>query len=311
VRVVVVYDSVGSLEADPKMFDEMRAAGCVVAEYNPISPFRRRFKLGTLGRRDHRKILVVDDRVAFTGGINLGDEWAPESEGGQGFRDDMIRLEGEAASELRRLVVDTFARLVSEAPPAAPAHETPRSAGESPVRILTTHHGDERSAIRRAYLDVIAGAKQYVFIANSYFIPDASVRRALERAAKRGVDVRVLVPGHSDVIAVYYATRRFYARLARRGVKLYEWQKAVFHSKYAVIDGAWATVGSYNLDYRSLRYNLEVNVVVEDARVGEALRARFEEDLRDASLVDMRTFRYRPLSERLLEHFFYLFRKLL
>lgn len=311
-RVLVVYDAVGSLEADPRMFDEMRAAGCEVIEFHPISPFRQRFKLGTLGRRDHRKILVVDGRVAFTGSINLGNEWAPVSEGGDGFRDDMIRIEGDAAGELRRLVYETHSRLVG-GEPTDPSQSSAREApppGASPVRVIATHGGQSR-AIRRAYLDVIRRARRYVFIANSYFVPDREVRVALERAAERGVDVRILVPGKSDVIAVYFATRRLYALLARKGVKIYEWHRAVFHAKYAVIDDAWCTVGSYNLDYRSLRYNLEVNVVVEDARVGEQLRARFHTDLEDAALVDMHTFRFRPLSERLLEHFFYFFRKLL
>ncbi len=313
VRVQIIYDAVGSWEASESMFDRMRAAGCDVHQFHPIAPWRKRFRVGVVNRRDHRKILVVDGRVFFTGGVNLGDPWAPPSEGGEGWRDDMIRVEGPAALQARAVFLETWTALGR---PVLPRGEWRPSDDEIPgcesrVRVLTNFHRGDRVAIRREYLERIAAARRYVYIANSYFVPDRVVRRHLADAAERGVDVRVLVPGEGDVQAVFYAGRSLYDRLLSSGIGLWEWQRAVLHSKSAVIDDHWCTVGTYNLDHRSWRFNLEVNVAIRDAAVGRAMKARFEQDLSASVPVDPRTRRFRPLSERLLESFFYLFRKLL
>jgi cardiolipin synthase len=319
--VCVIYDAVGSIEADEEMFDEMRAAGCQVEQYNPVAPWRRRFRLARIQHRDHRKILVVDGAVGFTGGVNIGHPWACHQDGGLGWRDDMIRIEGPAAGQLRSVFLDTWRRLGGKEPPApsvAPGPPSltgrgppPEEGFDSPVRVLANRWVGERRAIRKAYLDQIAKARDHVYITNSYFLPDRSVRNALARAAKRGVDVRILVPNESDVFAVYYATRNLYTRLIRQGIQVFEWVGTVLHAKTAVVDGVWCTVGTFNLDYRSWRFNLEVNVAVEDRRVAGAMRERFILDLEKSKKIELSTWRFRPLSERVLEWFFYLFRKLL
>jgi len=313
VTVQVIYDAVGSWEADRAMFDEMRAAGCDVHEYNPIAPFRKRFNLGVANRRDHRKILVVDGTLGMTGGVNLGDEWASVESGGQGFRDDMIRIEGPAAYQLRDIFRETWVALGGREPRSDDWHPSRDGAagGESGVRVLANFRMGAHRAIRRVYLQQIAQAKSYIYITNSYFVPDRVVRRALAKAAARGVVVKVIVPGDSDVIAVYWAGRRLYTWLVQNGVALHEWQRTVLHAKTAVVDGSWCTVGTYNLDYRSFRFNLEVTATIADEGVGAAMRLRFERDLAESVPVDLKNFSFRPLSERLLEHFFYLFRKLL
>jgi len=328
VRVCVIYDAIGSLGVDEAMFDRLRDAGAEVHEYNPVAPWKNRFRIGSLNNRDHRKILVVDGFVAFTGGINLGLPWAPESEGGAGWRDDFVRIEGPAAAQLRDVFIDGWTRIggtprpplrdvlpaartsldgIAEALPPADSEPSPRQR----VRALPSGDRRARALIRRAYLHQIRAARRYVYIANSYFIPDREIRGALVAAARRGVDVRVLVAGESDVPAVYFASRFLYPGLLRERIAIYEWMRTVFHAKTAVIDGVWSTIGSYNLDHRSWRHNLEINVAIDGAEVAEAIAARFLEDAAHSAKIELRDFRYRPLLERLLEAFYYLFRKLL
>jgi cardiolipin synthase len=317
VRVAVIYDAVGSIEADGEMFDAMREAGCDVRQYNPIAPWRHRFNIGLVNNRDHRKIIVVDRAVGFTGGVNAADLWAPEAEGGEGWRDDMIRIEGPAALQMREVFLHTWRELGGEGGGPTPTADELRKAGAripeqgAPVRVLANHYRAERAAIRRTYLREIRRAESHIYITNSYFVPDRVVRRALAAAVERDVEVSVLLPGDSDVPAVYFAGRRLYAWLMARGIRLYEWKGTVLHAKTAVIDDRWCTVGTYNLDYRSWRTNLEVNVAVEDEGVAAAMADRFRADVDRSIRIDPHDWAFRPVSERLLEHFFYLFRKLL
>ena len=316
VEVSVVYDAIGSVGASEEMFDELRHAGARVIEFNPIAPWKRRFRLSKLTRRDHRKILVVDGRVGFTGGINIADYWLPLDAGGAGWRDDMVRIEGPAVEGLcdcfarvwarlrgRKLLLTGFGRL-------PPNVAEPRSRGQA-VQVLGQRFLRTQRQISRAYLHYLRRAEQRIFIANSYFVPDGRVLRALRGAARRGVDVRIIVPGQSDVDIVRHASRAVWGRLLRAGVRIFEWDESVLHAKSAVVDGMWSTTGTFNFDYMSLRLNLEVNVSVLDARFASALEASFLKDFevcREVSLVD---FRFRPLGQRLLEFIAYRLRKFL
>jgi cardiolipin synthase len=315
VEVGVIYDSVGSISADPALFAELEQQGIPVLEYHPIAPWRRRFRFSVarLSRRDHRKILVVDGTVGFTGGINLADQWAPLEEGGGAWRDDMMRIEGPAVEGLsrcfhrvwRRHQLAPLARL-----PAAPS----RSAGAEPllpVRILGERYYRHRHEIARDYASRLYAAKESVYIANSYFVPDGFIRRALVRAARRGIDVRVLVPAHSDVEAVKFAGRAQYEKLLEAGVRIYEWQDGMFHAKTAVIDGKWCTTGTFNFDYMSLRLNLEVNASVLDAALALKVERSFRDDLERAREIELSEIKFRSLSDRLLENTFYRLRKFL
>ena len=315
VPVALIYDAVGSIDADDTIFEAMRAAGVRVIDYNPIAPWRRHFRIGVVNQRNHRKMLIVDRRIGFTGGVNLADQWAAESDGGEGWRDDAVRIEGLAVASMRTIFLHTWNELArAEAgEPFVEPPPPPRYAGESQakVRVLANHYLGERRAIRSAYLDRIRRATESVYITNSYFVPDRVIRRALRRAARRGVDVRVLLPGESDVPAVSYASRSMYSWLLDQGIHVHEWRGNVLHAKTAVIDGEWTTVGTYNLDYRSFRFNLEVTVAIEDPSVGAAMRERFFQDLESAPAVELRTHRARSSGDQFLERFFYLFRKLL
>ncbi len=312
VEVCVIYDAVGSMDASDAQFEELEGAGAAVIEYNPLRPWRRRFRFGMLERRDHRKILVVDGAVGFTGGINIADPWLPEDEQGGGWRDDMVRIVGPAVGELADCFVSTWSAEGGRPLRARPVSTSDEDApGEHRVRILSRALRKKRREMVRAYVANIWRARQRVWIKNSYFVPDPTVRSALERAARRGVDVRVVLPGKSDVWIVQYASRAMWGRLMKHGVRIFEWQRNVLHSKTAVIDGLWSTIGTMNLDYMSLFTNLEVNVAIKDESFGALMEASYERDLGHCTEVDPRVFRARSLFARLVEQLLYRFRKLM
>jgi len=305
VVVRVTYDAIGSLEAGDAMFDEMRAAGVEVHEFNPIAPWRARFRFARINQRDHRKLLVVDGWRAITGGFNLGDPWAPKEEGGQGWRDDGIEIVGSAAVELRHLFYRTF--------PGRPSLlSQPRTAeGHVDVTVLASDLHAERRDIYDGYINAIARATRDIIITNSYFIPSFRVRRALARAVARSVRVRVLMPRDTDVKLAQLASRHLYKRLLRDGVELYEWAGGILHSKTAAIDEDWCTVGSFNFDARSIQNNLELNVAVVSHEVNAALRERVEVDLAQSVKIELASWKKRSLFIRLVEWTVYQFRWLL
>jgi cardiolipin synthase len=314
VRVRVIYDAVGSVQSDRRMFARLREAGCEVEEYNPIAPWRARFRIGVVNNRDHRKLLVVDRQVGFTGGVNLGNEWAPVDAGGAGWRDDTIRIEGPAVEQMCGIFDYGWLRIVEPQAVIRRQLRPPVDTGDGRggrVRVLANHYFRERRAIRQEYLRQIASAQRSVCITNSYFVPDGRIRRVLRQAVARGAEVRVIVPGKSDVPVVRHAARKLYGRLLEAGIQLYEWQGSILHSKTAVIDGRWCTVGTYNLDSRSLRFNLEVVAAVEDSAVAGAMEERFNEDLANATPVSYDEWRRRPMHVRMLDDFFYRFHRLL
>jgi cardiolipin synthase A/B len=310
VRVCVTYDAVGSFEADRGMFERMRKAGCDVYEYNPVNLGSGDFTFGGLNRRNHRKMLIADGRIGMTGGVNLGDAWASHRDGGLGFRDDMISIEGPAARVMREIFFGTFRGPTRDVAVAAQVGSD-EPVGSSRVRVLANDSFRHRRLIERAYLRRIRTARERILITNSYFIPRRVVRHALAQAARRGVQVCVLVPTESDVPVVTYATHRLYSYMLERGIEIYEWTQGILHSKTAAVDGQWCTVGTHNIDHRSWAYNLEVNVAVEDPSVARRLETRMEQDMAASRKVDAYEWRFRPLGARVLEEVFYRMRKLL
>jgi cardiolipin synthase len=313
VEVGLLYDAFGSRDTEPSLFEDLRAGGCAVVEFGPLVPWRARFRPEGLTRRDHRKILVVDGAIGFTGGINIADEWLPKEEGGAGWRDDMVRVEGPAVRGLVNMQRSAWRRAGGP-----PLRETPgfQRAQQGPgtdqlVRVLGESYFRTRRQISQAYLAELEGAKERAWVENAYFVPDRRVRRALRRAAQRGVDVRIIVPSISDVEFVRVASRATWNALLSRGVRLFEYQRGVLHSKSAVIDGRWSTVGTFNFDYLSLRMNLEVNLSVLDSRFGEQMEQSFQLDLAESKEVDPAVFRGRSFGSRALEQIAYRFRKLL
>jgi cardiolipin synthase len=276
VAVRLLYDGLGSFALGEEFLGPLREAGVRILEYAPLFPWRRQFGLN---RRDHQKILVVDDAVAFTGGINIGLDYVPVEEGGAGWYDVHARIEGPAVHELAVIFRKTWLKRRGETfpPPGRPPPALPQEGlSSSGVQVISNVVMRSRSHMRHAYLRAIRRAEGTISIMNAYFIPDRGLRRAFARAARRGVSVRVIVPSTTDVQAVRYASRHLYARLMRTGVRIFEWPGAMMHAKCGVIDGIWSTIGSYNLDKRSFLHNLEVGLVVIDKRVGDELVQEFE-----------------------------------
>jgi cardiolipin synthase len=276
VAVRVIYDSVGSLWMDDSFWEPLRDAGGQSLEFHPISPASGRFQLDRLFLRDHRKLLVVDQRVGFTGGVNLADPWAPEEWGGSHWRDDAIEVEGAAAEELRIVFYETWKRC--EQPGPDPGRLPWLPAGDA--FVLANHSAlGSRRQIRKFYTSKLTRARQQVDLANAYFVPDRRVRRELVRAVERGVQVRILIPQQADLPIVQLAMDYAAASLMRRGVQFWAYPDRMMHSKLAVIDGSFVTIGSYNLDHLSWRYNLECNLAVIDEVFAREVRCCFEDDL--------------------------------
>lgn len=289
VTVRMIYDAVGSFGLSSAWVDDLRAAGAEVIDFNPIAPWRARFNLS---HRDHRKILVIDDEVAFTGGLNLANDYASVADGGVGWHDVHCRVRGAIVADLARLFRRTWMR--SGGTPFPAAKRSTGIVGESFVRVLENTARRQRTAIRRAYLHVIRAARQTLRIHNAYFLPDRGLRRALIRAAGRGVDVRIIVPGHSDVQLIEWASLYVVRRLVRRGVKILRWRGPMMHAKTAVVDGIWSSIGSYNFDAQSRFNNLEVCVEILDPAIGQQMVTEFDHDIANCDAYDEAAWKRLP-----------------
>ena len=331
VVVNVIYDSVGTIGVPQAFFDHMREGGVKLLAFNPVNPAKARGNGWKLNNRDHRKMLIVDGKVGFTGGINISDTYSRSSpfRGGSrgsggigsgggsgpgsaanparakgedevGWRDTHVRIEGPAVQAMQWLFVQTWieqdaddlrdAKYFTEVPPA----------GDKVVRVLGSKP-DGRFEIYKALLLAIQEAKKSVHVTCAYFVPDEQTLQALVEAARRGVDVQLVLPSVSDSGLVFHAGRAFYQPLLEAGVKVYELKLSVLHAKTVVIDGVWSTVGSTNLDRRSFLHNSEVNVIVMGDVFGLEMEKAFKEDLHNSTEVTLATWNKRPLTTRLKE----------
>ena len=301
VEVNIIYDSLGSLDCGEDFLQFLQSRGINIMEYNPIAPWKKGWRWL---RRNHRKILVVDGRVGFTGGINIADDYSDPSEGGKGWRDTHIKIEGPAVRELQRLFLSTWKKSSGERKYFPYLEES----GDTPVQIVGSREIRNRKAIKKAYINAIKNAKESIYLTNAYFIPDRGILRAIWNACKRGVEIVLILPGVSDVKVVQYASRSLYSRLLSQGVKIYEREGKVLHSKTAVIDGIWSTIGSYNMDHRSYLYDLEVNAIIYGREFGEKVKRVFIDDLKDCRKIELDKWKERPLKEKLIEKFCFRFR---
>ena len=301
VEVNIIYDSLGSLDCGEDFLQFLQSRGINIMEYNPIAPWKKGWRWL---RRNHRKILVVDGRVGFTGGINIADDYSDPSEGGKGWRDTHIKIEGPAVRELQRLFLSTWKKSSGERKYFPYLEES----GDTPVQIVGSREIRNRKAIKKAYINAIKNAKESIYLTNAYFIPDRGILRAIWNACKRGVEIVLILPGISDVKVVQYASRSLYSRLLSQGVKVYEREGKVLHSKTAVIDGEWSTIGSYNMDHRSYLYDLEVNAIIYGREFGEKVKRVFIDDLKDCRKIELDKWKERPLKEKLIEKFCFRFR---
>ncbi|MES2127995.1 MAG: cardiolipin synthase [Pseudomonadota bacterium] len=309
VNVNVLYDAIGTLSVPRAFFERMRQAGIHLVAFNPVNPAARPGKWSP-NQRDHRKLLVVDGKVAFTGGMNISADYASNSlfrsrgksgaNADVGWRDTHIRIEGPAVATLQWHFLNAWASQDAGELPDAPYFPKLATAGDKIVRVLADRPGRDFE-IYRAFLLAIEQARRTIHITTAYFVPDRQVMDALLAAAARGVEISLVLPGVSDVDVVFYASHAYYDKLLEHGIHLYHLKGAVLHAKTAVIDGSWSTVGSANIDQRSFLYNYELNVVVYDPGFGRDMEAAFREDLRNSSEITPAVWAARPFGERLKE----------
>ncbi len=314
VQVNIIYDSVGCKAVPVSFFERMREGGILALEFNPINPLKARTGYWVTNR-DHRKILVVDGKIGFTGGINVA---ALRSEGSSGklfgarvkmpWRDTHVRIEGPAAAELQKLFLDSWTR--QKGPDLPPRNYFPpqEKKGDDVVQVLGNIPGEKDPAIYLMYVSAISHAQKSVHLTNPYFAPDEQMTKALKDAARRGVDVKIVLPGSSDIGIIFFAGRSFYTELLESGVKLYERKNVLLHAKTAVVDGAWTTIGSTNLELWSFARNYEVNSVILGEDIASELEAVFEKDLAGSKRVDLKEWEERPVRERMKEWGVRLFR---
>lgn len=295
VQVNVIYDSVGCLDTPAEFFDRLRDGGIRILEFNPVNPANAHKRKWRLNNRDHRKLLVVDGRIAFLGGINISETYSSGSfsrsrkKGGSseaGWRDTQLQLEGPVVAELQKDFLDTWTR--QKGPPLPEKHYFPKlvTVGNEIVRAIASESDDPASPIYLTLLSAIDHAERFVHLTNAYFVPDPQLVRALVGAARRGVDVQLILPGKSDSWLVFQAGRSHYTELLRAGIRIYERRDTVLHAKTASIDGVWATIGSTNLDWRSYLHNDEINAVILGTHFSRQMEAMFDQDRAASTLIE-------------------------
>jgi cardiolipin synthase len=309
VQVSIIYDSVGALNAPRSFFDRLESSGIRTLEFNPINPLAGR-KKGWIDHRDHRKLLIVDGRIAFLGGVNISSVYsagsakrskAPASGNALPWRDTHVQIEGPVVAEYQKLFLATWEQQQGE--PLRGGHYFPEleEAGADIVRAVGSSADEPFSRIYVTLVSAINSAETQVWLTNAYFVPDPQLVAALRDAARRGVDVRIILPSRTDFWAVFHAGRSHYSELLRAGVKLYERQDALLHSKTALIDDVWSCIGSTNLDWRSFVHNNEVDAVVLGTDFARQLHAMFQDDLAESVRVDPDKWRHRSLLLRMKE----------
>jgi cardiolipin synthase len=299
VEVRLIYDAIGSRKLTPEFLQQLRDAGAQVYAFMPLNLLRRRLQVNL---RDHRKILIVDGHVAFTGGLNIGDEYLGLSPRHGFWRDTHVRIEGPAVLDLQRVFCENWDFAADQAL-AGPAYfPTPISAGPHPVQVVESGPDRELKAIREVYFAAIWRARRSVWIATPYFVPDAGLRDALILAGYLGLDVRLLGQFHPDKWIPYFAGRWYWADMLDAGVKVYQYTRGMMHAKVVIVDGSWASVGTANLDNRSLHLNFEVNCLFDTPALAAELAEAFQRDLAVSVQLDRAVFAQRPLAGRLIEN---------
>jgi cardiolipin synthase A/B len=299
VQVNLVIDSIGGSGMKGDDVKRLQAAGCHIGTFNSL----KWYNLEEVNYRTHRKILVVDGEIGFTGGAGIADHWLGHAQDKEHWRDTQIRMRGPIARQVEAAFYENFIETAGEVTPSlddTPA-ETDEIGRSFALRSSPTGGSND---LKRLYLLALASAKRQVAITTPYFVTDESSEWSLRDAVSRGVKVRILVEGSiTDAMPVKYASREAYERLLQLGVELYEYQPTMMHTKVIVVDGAWSMFGSANFDNRSLELNDELNVAVSDRDLAQRLLEDFEQDLRVSSRLELARWRQRSLLEKSREHF--------
>lgn len=307
VAVKLVVDSMGSISCPTNYFDGLRAAGGEMKWYRPLN-FR---SWPHANNRTHRKLLVVDGSVGFTGGAGIADHWATGTRKSPPWRDSMFRMEGAAVGGLVAVFAENWLETAGEILAGSddfPFYDVP---GDSPVLVVGSSPQGGTTRARILFQTLLDCARESIRITSPYFLPDRSARHALERAVKeRGVKVKILTAGsHSDHVSLMKLSESMDIPVMKSGAEVYKYRPAMIHAKLMTVDGLWTVFGSTNFDHRSFALNDEVNVAVLDRDLAHEVERQFEEDLQQSGLISLKDLRKQPLSARAMNDLTWLARR--
>jgi cardiolipin synthase len=298
VEVRLTLDAVGSAFMFGTPLQRLREAGCKVHFYQTLTWYR----FHRLNNRTHRELLVIDGRVAFTGGAGVADQWLKPERGRATWRDTMARIEGPIVAALQGVFAENWLECGGEILTDARHWPALKNTGAAEAMLVKSSPSDRSTASRVVFQMLIEGAVSCIDIQTPYFLPDKALRRALIRASRRGVRVRVIVPGkYTDQRLVRLASRRMYRDLLAGGIRIFEYRPAMTHVKALMVDDAWAVIGTTNVDNRSFEHNDEVNVAFRETAIAGRLRRDFESDLAASDEITLEGWGRRPVLEKLVE----------
>jgi len=298
VAVKVILDAVGSAQMSRNLIDFLLRNGVDLEWYHPL----RWYTLQRFNHRTHRKILLVDGTVGFSGGVGIADNWLGDADNKDHWRETMIRVEGPVVTQMQFAFMDNWVKSRGELLTGLDYFPQVEPRGPHLTQVIKSSPSEGSSTVKLMYTVSIVSAEKSIWISNAYFVPDPDTLRALEGAVRRGVDVRVIVPGeHTDVPIVRSASRLYYERLLNHGIRVFEYQPTMMHAKTMVVDGIWSTIGSSNFDDRSFRLNDEVNVNVYDEGIAGKLEEMFREDLARSEEIKEYKWLRRPRFQKLRE----------
>jgi cardiolipin synthase A/B len=276
----------------------LKDAGVNVRIYRPL----RLFSIYKVGKRTHRKILVIDGKIAYTGGLGIEKEWLGDARNSNEWRDTQVRVEGPVAAQMQSVFSEDWTYTTGEILTGDKFYPQIPVSGAISAQAIKASRGDASSLAKMSYFVAIKSAKKSIHIANAYFLPDKQVRNALVAAVKRGVDVQIMVPGrHIDLPMVRFASWMHYGKMLEAGVKIYEYQHTMMHNKTMVIDGAYSTIGSINFDARSMNRNAEESIAIYDRAFAAKMDAMFEEDKKSCAEITYEVWSHRGAEKRAAE----------
>ena len=302
VEVYLIIDAMGCLNVPESFFERLKFAGVKIYEYNPVAIWRKRARrqFSPLHRRDHRKLIVIDGKITYFGGINIGEKF-------NDWEDLQFRVEGGLALEARKSFFRVWNR---EFRKFIMTWFQPIREKKASINLLESFPKDDYSPVKKHYITAFKHSKKHIFIANAYFYPDRKIRKVLKKAVKRGVDVKIMVPHKSDIKTVDLASRYLYNKLLKSKIQIYRYYESMLHSKYAIIDEDLMLAGSANLDRISLFKCLELFAIINNKEIISLVKNRFIENLKYCYQIDLKTWQKRPLKQKILEWGAYRLRKL-
>ncbi len=299
VKVHVLVDWAGSAKMDDQLLQLMKDAGVDIFKYHPVHWYH----IAHMNNRTHRKLLVVDGKIGFTGGVGIADNWLGDAQDADHWRDTHFRIEGPAVAHMQAAFMDNWMKTSGEVQHSKEYFPPIEPVGEHYAQVFKSSSSAGSESVRLMYLLSIASARKTVYIANAYFIPDDLSVHTIVRALQRGVKIKILLPGtRIDTEPVRRASRARWGDLLKAGAEIHEYQPTMFHCKVMIVDDVWVSVGSTNFDSRSFRLNDEANLNIYNRAFAQRQIDIFEDDLKRSRQITYEAWQRRPWGEKLLEH---------